>query len=219
MTVFHVAASLQTLLHEVNARWPNRDTSSDGALGDAAHAARESDHNPDYDFPTSSPRYGVVRARDIDRDGIDMPLLLEELHRECVRPNPRVAYVIFNHRMMRSYPKTIGDRTYQPGEWVPYDGPNPHEGHVHVSVNHTAAAEDDTSTWFHESEDDMTPQQADRMLALLDELVAQGRELTAQGRTMAVRMDSITNKQLPSLRADVDREADEVAGEDDGPQP
>jgi hypothetical protein len=65
----------------------------------------------------------------------------------------------------------------------------------------------------------MTPQQADRMLALLEELTAQGRELTAQGRTMAVRMDSITNKQLPSLRADVDRAADESAGEDDGPQP
>lgn len=56
-------------------------------------------------------------------------------------------------------------------------------------------------------EDEVTEQQADRIIALLE-------ELTSQGRTMAVRMDSITNQQLPGLRADADRAADEVAGPD-----
>lgn len=209
--VFHVAASLQQLLAEVNQRWPNRDKESDGALGDAAHASRESDHNPDYDVPP--PRYGVVRARDIDRDGIDVEQLLEQLRRECVRPNPRVAYVIYDRQIMRSYYKRIGDRTYRPGEWAPYDGPNPHTGHVHVSVNHTAAAEDDVTPWFiTEPEEDMTPQQADRIIALLE-------ELTSQGRTQAVRMSDLVNRQFPAARADLDREADVVAGPDAGDQP
>lgn len=146
MPDWHVAASLQALLGEINQRWPGRDKRSDGALGDAAHSARVSDHNPDYSAPGA--RRGVVRARDIDKDGIDLQELLDELRRECRDATPRVAYVIYNGQMMRSYRKTIAGRTYEPGEWSPYDGPNPHIGHVHVSINHTAAAEADTSPWF-----------------------------------------------------------------------
>lgn len=148
----HVAASLLALIGEVNTRWPGRDRSSDGTIGDAAHQARVSDHNPDYSAPGA--RSGVIRAADIDKDGIDLEQLLEQLHRECVQPDPRVAYVIYDRRMMRSYPKTIGGRTYQPGQLAPYDGPSPHTGHVHVSINHSAMAEADVSPWFIDQEDD-----------------------------------------------------------------
>ena len=57
-------------------------------------------------------------------------------------------------------------------------------------------------------EDEVTEAQANRIIQLLE-------ELTAQGRLMAVRMDSITNQQLPGLRADADRAADVIAGPDD----
>lgn len=64
------------------------------------------------------------------------------------------------------------------------------------------------------TEDEVTEAQADRIITLLE-------ELTAQGRLMAVRMDSVTNRQLPDLRADVDtigadvdRAADVTAGPD-----
>jgi hypothetical protein len=56
--------------------------------------------------------------------------------------------------------------------------------------------------------DELTEAQANRIIQLLE-------ELTAQGRLMAVRMDSITNRQLPGLRADADRAADVIAGPDD----
>lgn len=56
-------------------------------------------------------------------------------------------------------------------------------------------------------EDDVTEQQADRIITLLE-------ELTAQGRLAAVRLDSLTNRQFPELRADADRAADKIAGDD-----
>ena len=53
-------AGIPTLQAQVNKRWPNRDKASDGVKGDAAHAARTSDHNPDS--------RGYVHAMDIDED-------------------------------------------------------------------------------------------------------------------------------------------------------
>ena len=62
-TSWHLAPSLAQLRREINARWPNRDKSTDGSVGDLSHAARASDHNP------NSRR--SVNAIDIDEDGID----------------------------------------------------------------------------------------------------------------------------------------------------
>jgi hypothetical protein len=68
-------AFLLALAAEVNACWPNRDKASDGTVGDAAHATRTSDHNPFIVVDG----IGVVRARDIDKDGIDAAWLAEYL--------------------------------------------------------------------------------------------------------------------------------------------
>lgn len=208
MPDWHVAASLQALLGEINQRWPNRDKRSDGALGDAAHSARVSDHNPDYNAPGA--RRGVVRARDVDRDGIDVDQLLAELRRECRDATPRVAYVIYNRRIMRSYPKTIGGRTYQPGEWAPYDGPNPHTGHVHVSINHTAAAEADTSPWFTPKEDDDMPLTAADADLIVDRLLNRKlgpstvADCLVRSRALALRLgeNGDLNLQLDRIEAD-----------------
>ncbi|HEY9267169.1 MAG TPA: hypothetical protein VIQ11_21460 [Mycobacterium sp.] len=139
MSDWYLAASLVALRTEINRRWPNRDKASDGALGDASHQARVSDHNPDYSAG------GVVRAIDVDKDGIDVAELLAALTRD-----PRIEYVIWNRRMLRSYAKTIGGHTYKAWEWAPYGGPglDPHTGHVHVSIKHARAAETNTSAWF-----------------------------------------------------------------------
>lgn len=127
---FYLAPSLVQLRNEVNARWPKRSVASDGWIGDASHSARKSDHNPDWSAPGR--RRGVVRALDITARGIDVDLLLKHTTNDA-----RVAYVIYNRRIY----------THARG-WYAYTGSNPHTSHVHISVGHTAARENQTHSWF-----------------------------------------------------------------------
>lgn len=121
MTNYYLAPSLADLRNEVNAANSKRDHSSDGWIGDDSHAARVSDHNPDWSAG------GVVRALDIDKDGSD-PMALVRI--ACA--DPRVEYVIFNGLI---YLRANGFRPQK------YTGPNKHTGHVHVSLRHTRDAE------------------------------------------------------------------------------
>lgn len=116
---YYLAPSLVTLRNQVNALHPERDKSSDGWIGDARHQASRSDHNPDYSAG------GVVRALDIDKDGIDLDRLLAGLLDDA-----RTAYVIWNRRI---WTRAAG--------WRTYTGSNPHTSHVHVSLRHTPSAE------------------------------------------------------------------------------
>lgn len=126
----------QALLQAVNTRWPNRDKASDGWIGDAAHASRSSDHNPWIVVNG----WGVVRARDIDKDGIDAAWLAEELRKMGAARDPRLiggGYVIFNRRITK--PDFSG--------WQVYNGSNPHTSHIHVSFSRNEAGFDSTSPW------------------------------------------------------------------------
>ena len=127
---YFLAASLVKLRNEVNSIWPNRSKVSDGWIGDAAHSARKSDHNPDWSAPGR--RRGVVRALDITTRGIDVDRLLRHTTNDS-----RVAYVIYNRRIY----------THSRG-WYRYNGSNPHTNHVHISIAHTNTAENDTKTWI-----------------------------------------------------------------------
>ncbi|MDT8915792.1 hypothetical protein [Amycolatopsis sp. PS_44_ISF1] len=135
MTWRNCNASL-TLVAAVNARWPGRDKASDGTIGDAAHASRTSDHNPWVVVDG----VGVVRARDIDKDGIDAGWLAEELRKLGAAGDPRLAgggYVIWNRRI------TSDDFS----RWTPYNGSNPHTQHVHVSFSRNRAGFDSNAPW------------------------------------------------------------------------
>ena len=128
-----LAPALAALRDEVNARWPGRDKSSDGTIGDLAHQRGRSEHNPDS--------RGVVRAIDITARGIDVNALLD-----AAIGDPRVHYVIYRGR--------ICSRTYG-WTWRRSSG---HEHHVHISLrNRTSesaswdvveAAAANTSRWF-----------------------------------------------------------------------
>lgn len=144
---WYPAPCLLTLRDEVNAAYPNRDKASDGIIGDAEHAARESDHNPD---PDSIPP-GVVRAMDLDSNGA--PGELTDLVRDVLAAtigDDRVWYAIWDGKI---YSRTYG--------WQPrvYLGTNPHDHHVHVSLQgmngiSEAKAHDlayDTSPWLTDS--------------------------------------------------------------------
>lgn len=136
-----LAPSLVALRNEINERFPGRDRSSDGWIGDAAHAARPSDHNPGA--------RGYVHALDIDEDidgvddetGAELMWLAEHLR---TKRDPRVKYVIYEGRIFSSY-ATAHRRAW---EWGPYTGVNAHRRHLHVSILSTPAAEQDTSPWL-----------------------------------------------------------------------
>ena len=115
---WHLARSLETFRDQVDAKWPNRDKSSDGTIGDEAHADDPSDHNPDEN--------GAVKAIDITHDpysGPDCTILAEML---WAGKDYRVAYIIWNKR--------ISNPDIESGAWRPYDGDNPHTMHLHLSV-------------------------------------------------------------------------------------
>jgi hypothetical protein len=131
-----LAPTLVRLRDDLNSRWPGRDKTTDGWIGDASHQAQVSDHNPDK-------KSGVVRALDIDKDGIHIPSVLAS-----IMIHPSTNYVIHNHRMMRR-----GDR-FKPRA---YEGSNPHTSHIHDSIMHSPGSENSkteftilkygTSTW------------------------------------------------------------------------
>ena len=122
---WRIAKSLDKLRKQINTLYPDRSKVSDGAIGDTAHSARTSDHNPDSD--------GVVCAIDITHDprhGVDGQELADQLITDA-----RTKYVIFNSRIWKA-------RT---GKWEAYRGANPHKHHVHISVQQET--KDKVSDW------------------------------------------------------------------------
>lgn len=130
------AYALNVLLSEVNRHAPNRATGSDGWIGNDAHAARKSDHNPNAQ--------GVVRAQDITDDpagGLDASTLAHLIVGRFGK-HPALmsgAYVIHNGRICSYDRRDEG--------WRAYTGPNAHRRHVHVSVSTAAAGYDNTTAW------------------------------------------------------------------------
>lgn len=114
-TFRRVSRSLDALLAEINAVAPDRSKVSDGALGDQAHAARTSDHNPDAN--------GIVHARDFTHDPEHFNSY--EFARWLARKRYSwVKYII-----------SAGEIWTPAAGWHQYDGINGHYHHVHVSVN------------------------------------------------------------------------------------
>jgi hypothetical protein len=134
-----VDRGLDKLLAQINAAAPNRSKVSDGSIGDPAHQATESDHNPEHPPPPGNPDY-EVDARDFTQDpasGADMAVVSETIR---LSKDPRVSYVIFNRRIYS------GPEGPQPWVWRVYTGPDPHTGHMHISVRD--ATHDQTQDWM-----------------------------------------------------------------------
>ena len=136
---WRIARSLLALRKQVDARAPRRSKASDGSIGDAAHATRNSDHNP----WVRDGGMGVVTAIDITNDpsgGCDAEKLAAAIIGSRDR---RVKYVIWNRRIASST-SVDGSPAWA---WRPYGGSNPHNKHVHISVRPDKAAYDDERAW------------------------------------------------------------------------
>jgi peptidoglycan hydrolase-like protein with peptidoglycan-binding domain len=126
------AKSIEKLRAQIDAAAPRRDISADGTIGDAAHASRNSDHNP----WVKDGNVGVVRAIDVTHDpddGVDAGAIADAIR---ISADPRVDYIISNKRIANSG-----------GPWRKYSGSNPHNHHFHVSVDTSKALYDDTRDW------------------------------------------------------------------------
>jgi Putative peptidoglycan binding domain len=127
-----LAKSLEQLRDQVDAIAPNRNTSNDGWIGDEAHAARVSDHNPDT--------AGVVHALDITKDtahGVDVQKIADDI---IASDDKRVTYLIHAGR--------IANPDIQNWKWRARNkGPDDHAEHLHVSVKSDPALADDVSPW------------------------------------------------------------------------
>lgn len=129
---WRLAQSLTTLRNQVNAAYPSRSKASDGTIGDAAHAASASDHNPN--------RNGVVCALDLTHDparGFDAHALAEYLR---THRHPNLRYVISNARI-------AGEWTGW--NWWPSSG---HTQHVHISVGNRNVGDGQTTSNYDSTE-------------------------------------------------------------------
>lgn len=152
MMAWRLAYSLETLRDQINAAYPDRSTVSDGTIGDAAHQAVASDHNPNAE--------GVVCALDITNSpdtGFDAHALADRLLE--VR-HPDLKYLISNQRI-------AGDWTGW--QWTPYSGTSdPHINHIHISVGigpdgQSQQPYDDTMPWNVNGEDMITSDDIDEL--------------------------------------------------------
>jgi hypothetical protein len=151
---------LVSLRTEFNTLAPVRDKASDGSIGNAAHAAEPSDHNPDETGRTptkDADHLNEVHAIDVDDDlrraGWTMDKCLEIIiTRHRTGADNRLQNVIYNRRIWsRSWGWTARA----------YNGASPHTEHAHFSARYTTAQESDTRPWGLLDQEELPVDQAD----------------------------------------------------------
>jgi peptidoglycan hydrolase-like protein with peptidoglycan-binding domain len=132
------AGSLEQFRIQINEKFPNRSKAADGTIGDAAHASRSSDHNPWI----KDGNMGIVRALDITHDpknGVDTYRMADNIRlAHYIKPDPRTDYLISNGRIWN--PAASKD-------WRKYTGSNPHDHHMHISVDTEKKNYDNRAPW------------------------------------------------------------------------
>lgn len=134
MTTPYLVPCLVELRTAINGRFPQRDKTSDGWIGDLAHQATTSKHNPDS--------AGRVHAIDVDKDLRDGTVTMQDvidriLHNQR-NGDRRLQNIIFNRR--------IWSRSWG---WTPreYDGLNAHQHHAHFEARTVDTARNATYSW------------------------------------------------------------------------
>ncbi len=130
---WQLAPALEQLWREANAIAPRRDRSSDGSIGDPAHAARTSNHNPQ-----ESGRIDWVDAIDIDHDPANGMDIHARVRQWVAAGDDRLEEVISNGRIWTWARRHEG--------WRKYSGANAHTLHAHITVRDSHRHS--TRPWF-----------------------------------------------------------------------
>lgn len=134
---WRLAPCLIALEAEADRLAPMRLRLSDGSIGDSAHAARRSDHNPDEEGATD-----WVDALDLTHSpdrGFDVHAHWRQIARNVLAGiEHRVLYLISND--------SIFSERGGVWAWRDYDGSNPHRHHGHISVRDEHRQ--DTGSWL-----------------------------------------------------------------------
>jgi hypothetical protein len=145
MPPWRPAGAIVQLFTEANAANPGRDKSSDGTIGDARHAGggpgtpswAASDHNPWLVVAG----VGVVRAGDVDTDGLNLVAAVEVARAKAAAGQlPQLVgggYVILHGKI--TAPDFSG--------WRQYRGTDPHVTHAHFSTSTDPARFDARDPW------------------------------------------------------------------------
>ena len=135
MTSWYLVPAGHQLFNEFDVCSPDRDKTSDGTIGDAAHQKEVSDHNPDKE--------GAVRAIDVDNNlvnWVDMETVVQFLLARCrAGLEKRFTYIIYYRRIWEA-----------DNEWKEraYTGASAHTEHAHFSFSHNDTLADNIAS-FH----------------------------------------------------------------------
>jgi hypothetical protein len=138
MADWHLAPSFVVLQDELDEEF-GASRPNDGTIGDQAHAARTSEHNPDND-PDPMPK-GAVSAIDIYTSANGKTYITAAEFAKflaILKKDSRVWYVIHKGFI---YSRTHGFAKRE------YEGSNPHTNHIHISLMQTKTAHDNKSSW------------------------------------------------------------------------
>lgn len=137
---------LVALRTEFNRLAPDRDKTTDGSVGDAAHADSLSDHNPDETGHVpihDADKVNEVHAIDVDRDlrltDMTMEKVVQFLLNRCRSGQERrLRYVIYDRRIWKAS-----------NSWrqEAYSGSNAHTAHAHFSASYETKHEASTAPW------------------------------------------------------------------------
>jgi hypothetical protein len=137
---------LKVLFAEFDRIAPSRDHASDGSVGNAAHQAEVSDHNPDETGSVpihDADHLNEVHAIDVDDTLREPDLTMEKvvqflLGRCRSGAEKRLRYLIYNRRIWSAS-----------SGWVQktYTGASPHTEHAHFSASYETKLEASTASW------------------------------------------------------------------------
>lgn len=146
MATWILIAAAKSLFAAFDELAPDRDHTSDGSVGNAAHAAEVSDHNPDETGSVpihDADHINEVHAIDVDSDlrtpGLSMEMVVQFVLGRCRNgAEKRLRYIIYFDRIWEAS-----------NGWKlrAYLGSSKHHEHAHFSFSYDTPLEASTVSW------------------------------------------------------------------------